>query len=53
VLANAIFRTDVGHEDSLACTAVKIFRREGSTPRKPAEPPSMTIAPSTRILNSP
>ena len=43
----------VVHEDRRVRITAKIFFREGSTPRKAAAPPSMTVSPSTRTLNSP
>jgi len=41
------------HEDRRVRIAAKICFREGSTPKKAAAPPSMTVSPSTRTLNSP
>lgn len=41
------------YEHVRARTASSIFDPEGSTPRNAAAPPSMTVSPSTRTLNSP
>src|SRR5262249_8744192 len=53
----AVFRTDRemrggGYGASFALMAARILRPDGSTPRNAMAPPSMTVSPSTRTLNS-